>query len=117
MNDLVGHRRSTQLAPVEHLSDETALQQRLANARKQYAQDIRYVNSFLKTLALAGKDTTINLTFSGSVGHDGRIDQLASVVAYLVNTGGYHKLQVTLENEPNGSDKGDGFRGRFNNAI
>lgn len=110
-------------ANVEHLTaavannpTDAALKHRLVNAQKQYAQDVRYVNSFIKTLALAGKDTTINLTFSGSVGHDGRIDQLASVVAYL-SQHGYDKLQVTLENEPNGSDKGDGFRGRFNKAV
>lgn len=110
-------------ANVEHLTTavannptDAALAQRLAKAKQQYAQDVRYVNSFIKTLALAGKDTTINLTFSGSVGHDARIDQLAAVVAYLTHSG-YHKLQVTLENEPNGPDTGDGFRGRFNKAV
>jgi hypothetical protein len=108
---------------VEHLEAAAAnnptdakLKERLKSARKHYAQDVSYVTSFMKTLALAGKDTTINLTFSGSVGHDSRIDSLAQIIAHLTRQG-YDKLQVTLENEPNGPDKGDGFRGRFNKAI
>ena len=96
-------------------SDEN-LKKRLAAAQQEYAQAVSYVTSFVKTLELAGKKTTINLTFCGGTGAPETIDQFSQVVRYLVGQG-FQKLQLTLENEPNGPDNGDGFRGRFDKGV
>jgi hypothetical protein len=95
---------------------DAALQQKLVATQKGYAKTERYVKSFIKTVELADKQATINFTFSGAVGHNNRIDAFAKILAHY-KAQGYANLQATLQNEPNGPDKGNGFRGRFNTAI
>jgi hypothetical protein len=108
---------------IEHLQaalqsnpGDPKLQEALKNAQKLYVQQTAYVNSFLKTLELAGKNTTINLTYCGAVDQPYHVDVFAGVVRYLVGQG-YSRLQITLENEPNGADHSDSFRGRFDRAV
>jgi hypothetical protein len=92
------------------------LQKELAGAKKSYADAVRFTDSFTKTLLLAGKHTTINLTFCGGASHPGLVDQYSLVVRYLIGQG-YDHLQLTLENEPNGPDSGNGFRGTFDKGV
>jgi hypothetical protein len=89
------------------------LKKQLEEAEKSYAADVKAVESFEKTMAMAGKHTTINLTYCGATGQPHHVDLFAAVVRYLYGEG-YTGLQLTLENEPNGPDQGTGFRGRFN---
>ena len=110
-------------ANIDHLTtalqanpNDAALQQKLQNAKKQYANDTAFTNSFLKTLELAGKQTTINLTFCGATGRPATVDQFSKVVRYLISQG-YTGIQLTLENEPNGPDHSDSNRGRFNKGV
>ena len=95
---------------------DQALKKRLEQAQQDYAQAVSYTTSFLKTLELAGKQTTINLTFCGGTAHPEMIDRFTECVRYLVGQG-FQNLQLTLENEPNGPDQSDGFRGRFNKGV
>jgi hypothetical protein len=99
----------------QHPNDDK-LKRQLVQAKKDHAQFLSYSSSFEQTVELAGKHTTINLTFCGGNGHPDMIDQLSGVVRYLVGKG-YTRLQVTLENEPNGPDRGNGFRGDFNRGV
>jgi hypothetical protein len=92
------------------------MQREVANRQKQYALDTSFVRSFERTLELAGKHATINLTFCGGTDQPAHIDLFASIVRHLIGMG-YTGLQVTLENEPNGFDRGDGFRGHFDHGI
>jgi hypothetical protein len=85
-------------------------------AETNYNFALRAVPSFIKTMQLAGKSTTINLTYCGATKHSYHVDFFANVVRYFVGQG-FTGLQLTLENEPNGPEKGDGFRARFNDGI
>jgi hypothetical protein len=92
-----------------------------ANANAQYNQDHLYVESFLDTLSLVDKQTTINLTFCAAIGlpphvESQYVESAARLVRYLLYLG-YSNLQVTLENEPNGPDKGHGFRGTIDKDL
>ena len=102
---------------VDQNPDNADLQKKLANAKKQYAQDTKFTQSFLKTVALAGKHTAINLTFFGAVGQPERAKEMAHILKYFIDQG-YDHLQTTLENEPNGGNaKGHGYRSDIARAI
>jgi hypothetical protein len=103
-------------AQLQQTPNDPKLQERLHNAQKQYANDTSFTNSFVKTLELAGKQTTINLTFCGATGRPETIDQFSKVVRYLIGQG-YTGIQLTLENEPNGPDQSDSNRGHFNKGV
>jgi hypothetical protein len=105
----------TQLLDQDPNNDQ--LKKRLAAAQKQYAQDKQYTQSFEKTVALAGKQTTINLTFMGAVDQPARAKEMAHIIKYFADQG-YGHLQTTLENEPNGGTaKGTGYRSDWNRAA
>src|SRR5207248_10230911 len=69
--------------------------------------------SFVNTMNMAGKRSTINLTYcgagashydaSGHEWHNNHVDLLVKVVKHFVDQG-FTGLQVTLENEPNGAE-------------
>jgi hypothetical protein len=103
-------------AAVQANPADAGLKTQLAAAQAQYVQQTQYVSSFVNTLALAGKNTTINLTFCGAAEVPYRIDIFARVVRYLVGQG-YGRLQLTLENEPNGPDQSNDIRGQFDRAV
>jgi hypothetical protein len=95
----------------------TALQDKLAAAKKEYAQDQLFTESFLKTMKLAGKHTTINLTFLGAVGRPDRVQVMAQILQYFIKQG-YRHLETTLENEPNGGNpKGTNYRAAWARAV
>jgi hypothetical protein len=101
---------------LEHNPNEKQRKQ-LAALKQQHAKDARNVDSFMKTVALAGKHTTINLTFFGAVDHPDRAKECAHILKYYSDHG-YTSLQATLENEPNGGNaNAKGNRGDFTRGV